>query len=148
MPKYTFFSILLSLLYFDCNCQTKNGLSIDTPPTSSIEKTPIVVGANRTQQYLPLLKNKNIAIVANQSSVIFKKEKGWMHLVDSLLSRNVIIKKVFAPEHGFRGKADAGEKIKDTIDKKTGIPIISLYGNNKKPTPKKLELNLHQETRK
>ncbi|MFN2262173.1 MAG: exo-beta-N-acetylmuramidase NamZ domain-containing protein, partial [Psychroflexus sp.] len=61
-----------------------------------------------------------------------------IHLVDSLLTRNVNIKKVFAPEHGFRGKADAGEIVKDGIDTKTNLPIVSLYGNNKKPKPEQL----------
>lgn len=102
---------------------------------------PIVIGANQTEKYLPLLKNKRIAVVANQTSVIFKNEQQsqYTHLVDSLLSLQVNISKVFAPEHGFRGTADAGELIKDGRDSKTGLPIISLYGNNKKPTKQQLE---------
>lgn len=102
--------------------------------------TPIV-GANQTEAYLPLLKNKRIGIVANQTSVIFKAEnhKTYTHVVDSLVSLKLNLKKVFAPEHGFRGTADAGELVKDGIDIKTGLPIISLYGKNKKPSPKQLE---------
>ncbi len=99
---------------------------------------PIIVGANRTEKYLALLKGKSIAVVANQTSVIFKKE-GHTHLVDSLLQLDVKIKKVFAPEHGFRGKVDAGEKVKDGIDTKTQIPLISLYGKNRKPTSAQLK---------
>jgi uncharacterized protein YbbC (DUF1343 family) len=110
-------------------------------------KTKIIVGANRTAGYLPLLKGKRVGIVANQTSVIFTEvttsqkaphNDNFTHLVDSLLQRNINIKKVFAPEHGFRGQADAGEVVKDGIDTKTNLPIVSLYGNNKKPSPKQL----------
>ena len=89
----------------------------------------IKMGADRTQEYLPLLKSKSIAIVANQSSNIKKT-----HLVDSLLSLGVNVKKVFCPEHGFRGLVDAGKKVKTVKDTKTGLPVISLYGKNKKPS--------------
>jgi len=92
------------------------------------------LGAERTDSYLPLLKEKKIAIVGNQSSTI-----DATHLVDSLLSLEVDVVKVFSPEHGFRGTADAGTKVKDGIDVKTGIPIISLYGKNRKPQKKQLE---------
>ena len=101
-------------------------------------QTPLSVGAQHTEHYLPILKNKNIGIVANQTTVIFKEE-GYTHLVDSLLSLNIAVKKVFAPEHGFRGTADAGETIKDGIDSGSGVPIVSLYGANKKPNAKILE---------
>lgn len=94
----------------------------------------INTGANQTEKYIPFLKDKNVAIVANQTSVIEKT-----HLVDSLTSLGITIKKVFAPEHGFRGTADAGEKVADGKDKRTGIPIISLYGRkNRKPSKEKL----------
>ncbi len=87
------------------------------------------MGADRTSEYLPLIKGKAIAVVANQSSMIRKT-----HLVDSLLKLKVNIKKVFCPEHGFRGTVDAGEKVETAKDPKTGLNIISLYGkNNKKP---------------
>ncbi|MHC1705851.1 MAG: exo-beta-N-acetylmuramidase NamZ domain-containing protein [Tenuifilaceae bacterium] len=94
----------------------------------------IKVGADQTDQYLSFLAHKNIAIVANHSSTI-----GKTHLVDSLKSLKVKIKKIFCPEHGFRGEADAGEFIVNHTDKKTGLPIISLYGNHKKPTIKDLK---------
>ncbi|MEM1338377.1 MAG: DUF1343 domain-containing protein [Bacteroidota bacterium] len=98
----------------------------------------IVVGANRTASYIPLVKGKSVGVVANQTSVIFK-ENGYTHLVDSLLNLGITIEKVFAPEHGFRGQADAGEMVKDGKDARTGLPIISLYGKNKKPTRAQLE---------
>ncbi len=87
------------------------------------------LGAEQTQIYIPLLEAKNVAVVANQSSRISNT-----HLVDSLLSLGVEVVKVFSPEHGFRGTADAGVKVLDEIDKQTGIPIVSLYGKNKKPS--------------
>jgi len=88
--------------------------------------------------YLPLLAGKNIGIVANQTSVIFKKN-GYAHLVDSLISMHINISKVFSPEHGFRGDVDAGETVMDGFDAKTGLPIVSLYGKNKKPTSEQLK---------
>ncbi|MEC7863710.1 MAG: DUF1343 domain-containing protein [Bacteroidota bacterium] len=102
--------------------------------TFSINAQDLTLAAERTTSYLPLLSRKNIAIVGNQTSMIAST-----HLVDSLLSLGVKVLKVFSPEHGFRGKADAGAKIKDEIDEKTGLPIISLYGKSKKPNPKQLE---------
>lgn len=94
----------------------------------------IKVGADRTQEYLPFLIKKSVAIVANQSSNIKNT-----HLVDSLVSLGVNVKKVFCPEHGFRGLVDAGKKVKTYKDFKTGLPIISLYGKNKKPAPADLK---------
>lgn len=96
----------------------------------------IIVGAEQFSLYSELLKGKNVGVVANQTSFLeIEKE----HLVDFLVSKDIRVKKVFAPEHGFRGTADAGEHIKDGIDSKTGTPIISLYGNNKKPTQEQLK---------
>jgi uncharacterized protein YbbC (DUF1343 family) len=94
----------------------------------------VKVGAENTSEYLPFLANKKIGVVGNQSSLIVNT-----HLVDSLIRLNVDVAKVFSPEHGFRGKADAGEKVKSGIDTKTGLPIISLYGSNKKPTDEQLK---------
>lgn len=136
----SYFSVLKStafLLFLAfVGCVQKTDKKTHEPPTE--EKKEIVVAANRTDAYLHLFKNKNVALVANQTSVIFKKE-GHTHLVDSLLSLNVNIKKVFAPEHGFRGKADAGEKVDDDIDTKTGLPLISLHGKNRKPSQEHLQ---------
>jgi len=107
--------------------------------TKTEEPKPIMVGANNTNAYLPLLKGKKIAVVANQTSVIFKNDNSYTHLVDSLLSLKINIKKVFAPEHGFRGKADAGEHVKDGIDSKTGLEIKSLHGKSRKPSAELLK---------
>ena len=91
------------------------------------------LGAEQLNAYLPLLKGKRVALVANHTSLI-----GKTHLVDTLRSSKVNLVKVFAPEHGFRGSADAGEKVKSATDAKTGLPLISLYGDNKKPKPEQL----------
>ncbi|WP_026810402.1 exo-beta-N-acetylmuramidase NamZ family protein [Arenibacter latericius] len=110
--------------------------------TAAMEtESPIIVGANRTEKYLPLLKGKKVAIVANQTSVIFKDPEHLTHthLVDSLKTLDIDLKLVFAPEHGFRGEADAGEKVTDGKDEKTGLPLISLYGSNRKPTKEQLK---------
>ena len=93
----------------------------------------IVVGAERAGAYTPLLYGKKVGIVANQTSVVNQQ-----HLIDFLISKNVNVVKIFAPEHGFRGKASAGETIKDGKDVKTGLPVISLYGSNKKPQQSQL----------
>lgn len=93
----------------------------------------IILGVENTKNYLPLIKGKKIAVIGNQTSIISS-----IHLVDSLLSLDINIVKVFSPEHGFRGNADAGEKVENIIDPKTGLPIISLYGKNKKPSPEQL----------
>lgn len=139
--------LLLNIAFYSCcfiACLGNKAVEIndDTAIVSKeVHSEPIKVGANQTEKYLPLLKNKRIAVVANQTSVIFKNETQtqYTHLIDSLLSLQINISKVFAPEHGFRGTADAGELIKDGRDSKTGLPIISLYGNNKKPTKQQLE---------
>lgn len=96
----------------------------------------VTTGAERTDEYLPLLKNKRVGLVINQTSII-----GNSHtcLLDTLLSLNVKVSKVFAPEHGFRGDVDAGETVKNGKDKRTGIPILSLYGTNKKPSTDQLK---------
>jgi len=99
----------------------------------------LIVGANRTELYLPLLNGKRVGIVANQSSVIIKNNTIYVHLVDSLQTLGVDIKRVFSPEHGFRGTADAGEEVESSTDKKTGLSIVSLYGDNRKPKPEQLK---------
>ncbi len=88
----------------------------------------ILTGAQQTELYIPLLSGKNVAVVANPSSMI-----GETHLVDSLVRSGIQITKVFSPEHGFRGDADAGEEVEDGIDKKTGLKVFSLYGDAKRP---------------
>ena len=93
----------------------------------------ILPGAYQTTDYLPFIKNKKVGIISNQSSLI-----NGTHLVDSLLKLDINIVRAFAPEHGFRGKAEAGAYLKDGIDSKTGLQVISLYGKNKKPSPEQL----------
>ena len=102
--------------------------------TFSAQAQELVLAAERTNLYLHHLENKKVGVVGNQTSMIANT-----HLVDSLLSLGIDIVKVFSPEHGFRGKADAGAIIKDGIDSITGIPIISLYGKNKKPKDEQLQ---------
>ena len=95
-------------------------------------------GAHQTIEYLPLLVGKQVGVVGNQSSLVIIDEKR-IHLIDHLFEQGVDISKVFAPEHGFRGKDDAGALIDDEVDAKTGIHIVSLHGKTRKPTPKHLE---------
>jgi len=105
--------------------------TLDTPKV--IVKKEVIVGAARLSEYLPLLKNKTIAMVVNQTSMI-----GQVHLVDTLLSLGIKIKAIFAPEHGFRGTASDGEKIADGKDAKTGVPLLSLYGKKREPSAEDL----------
>ncbi len=93
----------------------------------------VTVGAARFDQYLPLLKGKRVGLIANHTSLV-----GGVHLVDTLLALGVQVVKVFGPEHGFRGNAPAGKHVAGEKDPKTGIPVISLYGANKKPTPEQM----------
>lgn len=99
----------------------------------SLKQQNVITGAEQTGKYFPLITGKTIAVVCNQTSLI-----GKTHLIDTLMASGMKLKCVFAPEHGFRGEAAAGETIKDSKDKKTGLPVISLYGNKKKPTPQDL----------
>ncbi len=177
MPKNRSFPLIITVVFLLISCKQQSSMAAQDANLNigdntselqvlkeNIEKH-IIVGANLTELYLPLIKEKRIGIVANQTSVIFKNEKehhhnvnlsdeekigiekshtnhvlevSFTHLVDSLVALNIDIKAVFAPEHGFRGTADAGETIKDGVDAKTNLPIISLYGKNKKMTPKQL----------
>jgi uncharacterized protein YbbC (DUF1343 family) len=95
-------------------------------------------GIHQIEKYVPLLTSKNVAVVGNHSSQ-FETPTGRIHLVDSLLRHEIRIVNVFAPEHGFRGKEDAGATIEDEVDVKTGIPIVSLHGKNRKPTQEQLK---------
>lgn len=104
----------------------------NTPENNS---TKIKTGADNYEKYLPLLKDKKVGIVSNQTGILSNNT----HLVDFLLEKKIAVQTIFAPEHGFRGTADAGEHIVDGKDPKTGLPIISLYGDNKKPKPAQLK---------
>ena len=149
--KLSFFkSTLLLLCVFICfsgisqTNKTSNNSSKETRVTleNSNQNTEpeladldsILIGADQYSEYKSLLKNKKVAVVANQTSITKKN-----HLVDFLLQEGIAVQKVFAPEHGFRGKADAGEIVKDGRDTKTGLPIISLYGKNKKPSDEQIK---------
>ena len=106
--------------------------------TSASCQKQITISAANVDAYIPLLKQKKVGIVAHQASVILNA-KNIIHLVDLLRKKNISIQKVFAPEHGFRGIADAGEKVKNRVDPKTQLPIISLYGKNRKPNKEQLK---------
>lgn len=110
--RINFFYIVISLILF----------------FSSSSYAQITTGAEHIDKYLPKIEGKRVAILANHTSLV-----GKTHLVDTLKSLNVDIKYIFAPEHGFRGTADAGENISNTIDKKTGVRVVSLYGSSKRP---------------
>jgi uncharacterized protein YbbC (DUF1343 family) len=115
-------NILIASLLLWAN--TSSGQSASTK-----SNTEVITGADRMEVYLPMLKGKAVAVFANQTSMVKNT-----HLVDTLLKRGVNVVKIFGPEHGFRGVADAGEHVADGVDKKTGLPIIALYGDHKKPT--------------
>lgn len=117
-------SLFLCLLITSYLCS-----SSQTNPVPAASTLPVITGAERMAIYLPLLIGKSVAVFANQTSVV-----GNIHLVDTLIKSGVKIVKIFGPEHGFRGDADAGERVGNVTDKKTGLPIISLYGDHKKPT--------------
>lgn len=121
--------LLFALIVLLCFCTIK--LQANQTEGSGQE---IKTGAEQTDLYLPLLKNKRVAVMANQTSII-----GKTHLVDSLQKSGINIVKVFGPEHGFRGDASAGAEVIDAIDGRTGIPIISLYGKKNKPSKEDLQ---------
>ncbi len=100
---------------------------------ANVQKPVIQTGAEQLNLYLPDLQGKRVALVVNHTSLV-----GKTHLADTLLSRKVNLVKIFAPEHGFRGDADAGEFVSNSKDKKTGLLLVSLYGKNKKPSPAQL----------
>ena len=108
--------------------------SAQEPSPGALPGPAILAGADRMNVYLPLIKGKSVGIFANQTSMV-----GHTHLVDTLLKSGVNIKVIFGPEHGFRGTADAGEKIGNYKDEKTGIPVVSLYGSKRKPSAEDLK---------
>lgn len=143
MRFYSLF--LLSLAFLACSSETATSSapaaddSVAVSANTQPQELPlfcnetVTVGAARTDLYLAELSGKRVGVVGNQSSLI-----GNTHLVDTLMSLGIQVVKVFSPEHGFRGDADAGEQVASGLDAKTGLPVISLYGNNKKPTPAQL----------
>src|SRR6185295_18258689 len=120
-------SLFLTTLFFFFHTH-----SFSQPKIS--DSSNVIVGAERMNEYLPLLREKNVALVVNQTSMV-----GKTFLIDTLLHSGIAIKKIFSPEHGFRGSADAGEQIVSDTDVKTGIPVISLYGKNFKPASEQLK---------
>jgi uncharacterized protein YbbC (DUF1343 family) len=140
--KNTFLFILILLFSFGCSSVKKSKVEsqkskaiVTETANQKIKNLALKTGAENYNSYLPLLENKKIGIVTNPTGIVENKK----HLVDFLLENKVDLQKIYAPEHGFRGTADAGEVIKDGKDIKTNLPIISLYGNNKKPKPEQLE---------
>lgn len=127
------------LVFFIISCKN-NGQKITSHsfPTAQKSVEEVVLASNRMESYISDLQNKKVGIVTNQTGVVKTKNGGYVHLVDTLLKQKINITKVFAPEHGFRGDADAGEIVKDGKDTKTGLPIVSLYGKNKKPSKEQL----------
>lgn len=137
--KNTFLFILILLFSFGCSSVKKSKVESQKPkaletPSQKIKNLAIKTGAENYETYLPLFENKKIGIVTNPTGIVENKK----HLVDFLIEKKVDLQKIYAPEHGFRGTADAGEIIKDGKDIKTNLPIISLYGNNKKPKSEQL----------
>jgi uncharacterized protein YbbC (DUF1343 family) len=128
MMRFAF--LIYLLLFVQCTGKTNSDTAAVNVPSPG--RGP-VSGAAQLDLLIPKLQNKHIALVVNHTSTI-----GTTHLADTLKSRGVLIRKIFAPEHGFRGTASAGEHVKDGVDQKTGLPLISLYGDNKKPTADQL----------
>ncbi len=126
--KYFILTILLAFPVISCK-----GSKNEWQTTTVADSTKIITGAQKLSEYLPLLKGKKIAVVANQTSMV-----GDVHLVDKLLSSKIDVKQVFAPEHGFRGEAGPGDKVDSGKDVVTGIKVVSLYGSHKKPKPEDL----------
>lgn len=123
-------------LAFQLNCSNlaTNGIQKLNLPEEINVDTILAVGASQFDLYLPQLADKKVAMMVNQTSVVEDT-----HIVDLLIEKGITIEKIFAPEHGFRGTADAGEKLEDGRDAKTGLPLISLYGKKKKPNQEDLE---------
>lgn len=121
---------LIALLLFSVQCSGNNNQQGSTKIMEQPKGAPApIVGAAQLDRLLPLLKGKNVALVVNHTSLV-----GQTHLADTLISLGVVVRKIFAPEHGFRGMAANGEEVRDGVDVRTGLPLVSLYGSNRKPT--------------
>ena len=132
MKRQIFFALLFCA--FIAPAQAQIFKMNDEPRLAFVDKAHYVSAAMQLDDYLPLLQGKRIGVVANQTSIV-----GETHLVDTLLSLGIDVRKIYTPEHGFRGTADAGAKVNSGKDEKTGLPIVSLYGKNKKPSPEMLQ---------
>jgi uncharacterized protein YbbC (DUF1343 family) len=122
------------LLFFSFCALSQNAIVSTANNDKKTGSNPILAGADRINVYLPLIKGKRIGIFANHTSMVSST-----HLVDTLRKLGVDIRVIFGPEHGFRGTADAGEKVGNYTDKATGIPVVSLYGNKKRPAAEDLK---------
>jgi len=128
---------LISMIWVFCSCKSTDSspvVAASTAPNFEVEETGPVPGAELLPRYVPQLNGKKVGIVVNQSSLVRET-----HLLDTLKMLSIDVTKIFVPEHGFRGKADAGAHIKDGKDAKSGLPIVSLYGKNKKPSNDQLD---------
>jgi uncharacterized protein YbbC (DUF1343 family) len=149
------YSIKIGLLFLIATASFGSSLKLKTKKnTNLILELPVITGAENIKAYLPILKNKKVGIVTNQTGVLITSKPSsvqlhngshaegttinFINLVDYLVDNKISVQKIFAPEHGFRGTADAGEHVVDGKDVKTGLPILSLYGNNKKPKAEQL----------
>ncbi len=128
MYKYI---ILLILLSTACLNEVKNNNFVVKTPSNKVKSTKLIYGNEKIKEYSKFLINKRVAIAGNQTSFVISQN---MHLVDYLISKKINVTKIFCPEHGFRGNQDRGLTIKNSIDTKTGIEIVSLFGKNKKPS--------------
>jgi len=116
--KFTFRLLIFCFVLASCQAPAKENNDSD-----------LRLGCERLDKYMPLLGDKRVGLLVNHTSLL-----GQNHIIDTLISRGVNIAKIYAPEHGFRGNADAGEHIESGVDTKTGLPVVSLYGKHKKPT--------------
>ena len=123
MTKKTFALLLVGALFWAASAHAQK------------LPTPVTVGAERMELLLPTLQGKRVALMVNQSSLVGST---GTHLVDTLLSQGINIVRLFVPEHGLRGKVDAGKNVRSGVDEKTGLPVVSLYGQRKRPTPEML----------
>src|SRR5215813_9051792 len=125
---------ILLLAVASCSAQKSQKSTVSKPSAQLQQQDRIIPGAERLNVYVPLLKGKRVGVFANQTSMV-----GDVHLVDTLKKLGVDVKVIFGPEHGFRGTADAGEKLGNYIDEKTGIQVVSLYGSKRRPTAEDLK---------
>ena len=130
-PSFLYLLFLYSLLFTQVACASNETAGKQSELAENTVKNTLTfkLGAEKLADYLPQLANKKVGLVGNHATLI-----NDTHLVDILLSKKVDIIKLFSPEHGFRGDADAGEKVNSSVDQKTGLPIFSLYGKDKKPS--------------
>lgn len=133
MKRFLLPLVVFTMLMATANCHSRRG-SGETRLTEIEQSQNPLPGAEQPGEYLPLLEGKKVGLVVNHTAIA-----GERHLLDLLIADKVNVVKVFAPEHGFRGEASAGEKVSDGKDEQTGVAIVSLYGENRKPSPSHLE---------